>query len=81
MNDNMKKYLEVFETMFQVDEAKAKTLNYQDVVAWDSIGHMDLIATLEDTFDIEMETNDIINFNSFAKGVEILKKYGIDLGE
>ena len=81
MNDNMKKYLEVFETMFQVDEAKAKTLNYQDVVAWDSIGHMHLIATLEDTFDIEMETNDIIDFNSFAKGVEILKKYGIDLGE
>ena len=40
---------------------------------------MDLIASLEDEFDIMMEADDIIDFNSFEKGIEIMKKYGIDM--
>ena len=63
----------------EVDAEKAKTLKYQDVEAWDSIGHMDLIASLEDEFDIMMEADDIIDFNSFEKGIEIMTKYGIDM--
>ena len=47
------------------------------VELWDSVGHMTLIAALEDTFDIMMETDDIVDFSSFEKGKEILEKYGI----
>ena len=40
---------------------------------------MELIDELEDAFDIEMETDDIIDFSSFAKGQEILsEKYSVD---
>ena len=46
---------------------------------WDSIGHMQLMATLEDTFDIMMDTDDIIDFSSYEKGIEILKKYDIEI--
>ena len=54
-------------------------LEYQQVKTWDSIGHMGLISALEDAFDIEFETDDIIDFSSYEKGKEIIKKYGIEV--
>ena len=76
---NEEKYLNIFKESFDVDEATARTLKYQDIPAWDSVGHMSLIAALEDDFDIMMDTDDIIDFNSFEKGREILaKNYGIE---
>ena len=47
-------------------------LEYQAVTEWDSVGHMTLIAALEDAFDIMMDTDDIIDFSSYEKGKEIL---------
>lgn len=46
---------------------------------WDSIGHVKLITMMEDTFDLMFETEDILNFNSYEKGKEILRKYGINV--
>ena len=40
---------------------------------------MSLMAALEDAFDIMLDTDDIIDFSSFQKGKEILKKYEIEL--
>ena len=40
---------------------------------------MSLIATLGDAFDIMMETDDIIDFSSYRKGMEILaEKYNVE---
>ena len=63
---NLEKYTKIFTESFEVDAEKAKTLKYQDVEAWDSIGHMDLIASLEDEFDITIPAIEIVpaNFNS-----------------
>ena len=44
---------------------------------WDSVGHMALVASIETTFDIMMDTNDVIDMSSFKKCREILGKYGI----
>jgi acyl carrier protein len=52
-------------------------LIYNSVAAWDSVGHMSLMAALETEFDIMMETDDIIDFSSYPKGMEILAKYEI----
>ena len=52
---------------------------YESIEEWDSIGHMGLIAELEDSFEISMEMDDIIDFSSYVKGKEILKKYDIDV--
>ena len=41
------------------------------------IGHMTLIAALEEKFKISFETDDIVDFSSYFKGIEILKKYRI----
>ncbi len=40
---------------------------------------MSMIAALEETFDIMMDTDDIVDLSSFAKGIEILKKYDIEI--
>jgi acyl carrier protein len=46
---------------------------------WDSIGHMALVAELEDRFGIEIDTDDIIDMSSYAKTIEILQRYGVDV--
>lgn len=78
---NLEKYTNVFVENFEISEDAAKELKYQDIEAWDSIGHMDLIASLEEAFDIMMETDDIIDFNSYKKGIELIEKYGINMNE
>ena len=71
---NLEKYVQVFCETLQITEDKLDGLKYQGVELWDSVGHMTLIANLEDAFDIMMETDDIIVFPSFEKGKEILTK-------
>lgn len=75
---NMEKYTQVFVEMFGKSADEVKNLHYQDIIEWDSVGHMTLVSSLEDTFDIMMETDDIIDFESYEKGIEILKKYNVD---
>lgn len=78
--NNLEKYMNVFMETFEVSAEEAQGLKYQDIEAWDSVGHMGLVSALEDTFDIMMDTDDIIDFNSFEKGKEILSKadYGVE---
>ena len=73
------KYLNVFTETFDITAEEARTLAYQIIPSWDSVGHMQLIAALEETFDIMLDTDDIIDFSSFEKGKEILKKYDVEL--
>ena len=75
---NYEKYTKVFKDTFEIESESVEDLEYQGIDNWDSVGHMALIAALEDAFDIMMETDDIIDFNSFKKGIEILStKYDI----
>ena len=75
--DNNGKYIQAFIDSFSVTADEASALEYQSIAAWDSVGHMSLIAALEDAFDIMMDTDDIIDLSSFEKGKEILAKYEI----
>lgn len=78
---NLEKYTDAFTKTFEISADEAKVLKYQDIKAWDSVGHMGLIAAIEEAFDIMMETEDIIDLNSFEKGKEILAKYDIDFAK
>lgn len=75
----LEKYNHVFIESFGVTDADLKNLEYQGVKAWDSVGHMAMVSELEDTFDIEMDIEDIIEISSYEKGKEILGRYGIKL--
>lgn len=73
----LKKYSDIFISNFQITEEQLPGLSYQSINSWDSVGHMGLISSLEDTFDIMFDTDDIIDLSTFEKGIEILKKYDI----
>ena len=76
---NKEKYKKTFIEALALDENKFKeNIKYNDVEEWDSIGHMTLMSALEETFKISIETDDIIDFSSFKKGIQILKKYKIN---
>ena len=76
---NYDRYVNVFVNTFDIDSSSLDTLEYQGIENWDSVGHMGLIAAIEDEFGIMMETDDIIDLSSFKKGMEILStKYGIE---
>ncbi len=74
---DLEKYNKAFTESFGIGESKLAGLTYQSIPEWDSVGHMSLIAAIEDSFDIMMETDDIIDLSSYEKGKEILAKYDI----
>ncbi|MDD8018407.1 MAG: acyl carrier protein [Bacteroidota bacterium] len=76
---NLIKYNEAFISSFQITEDQLANLTYQSVQGWDSVGHMALIAALEESFDIMMDTDDIVDFSSYEKGKAILKKYNVTI--
>jgi acyl carrier protein len=77
MMSNLEKYNAVFLSSFNIDENDLRNLTYQSVSGWDSVGHMNLVSLLEENFDIMFDTDDIIEFSSYEKGKEILKKYDV----
>lgn len=76
---NLEKYNQAFIEALEIEESQLAGLEYQSIEAWDSVGHMGLIAAIEDAFDIMMDTDDIIDLSSYEKGKEILSSnYGIE---
>ena len=72
--DNKEKYKEIFTKSLSIDETKFNDkIKYNDIPEWDSIGHMTLMSELEEGFNISIDTDDIIDFSSFKKGIQILK--------
>lgn len=74
----IEQYNDIFMTTLNLNEDEATTAVYQQG-NWDSVGHMALVSAVEETFGIMMDTDDIIDFSSYLKGMEILKKYDVKL--
>ena len=75
---NKGKYDQAFIESFSIDANDLNDkLEYNSIQTWDSVGHMGLIAALEEQFDIMMEMDDIIDFSSYQKGFEIVAKYEV----
>jgi len=76
--DNNQRYYNVFANIFEGCDAKFdENFTFADVEIWDSLTHMDLVAKLEDEFEIMLKTEDILNFGSFENGKRILSEYGV----
>lgn len=75
---NKEKYQKIFiESLSIESNSFNENIKYNEIPEWDSIGHMTLISGLEDGFQISLETDDIVDFSSYKKGIEILKKYKV----
>ncbi len=78
--NNLEKYNKVFCDSFSISEKDLENnLEYNSIETWDSVGHMGMIAELEDKFEIMLDTDDIIDFSSYEIGKDILKKYDIEV--
>ena len=76
---NEKKLIKVFANALGVNEnIITDDLQYNSIPQWDSVAHMSLVAEIEETFDIMLDTDDIIDMSSPAKAKEILVKYDVE---
>jgi acyl carrier protein len=75
---NYELLIETFHKALEIDKNLiVPNLEYNSIPEWDSVAHMTLISQLEDTFDIMLDTEDIIDMSSVQKAIYILEKYGI----
>lgn len=78
--NNLDKYNKVFTETFSIKLEKLnEQFTFRSVPMWDSVAHMELISSIEDTFDIMLDTDDILDFTSYNDGKIILEKYEIKL--
>jgi acyl carrier protein len=76
--ENCQKLTETFAKALNIDrEMVVDDLAYNSILEWDSIAHMALIAKLETTFNVMLDTNDIIDLSSVQVAKEILGKHGV----
>ncbi len=60
-------------------DTNVQTLEYRGIEEWDSVAHMQLVSELESTFDIMLDTEDVIGMSSYEKAREILRKHGVEV--
>lgn len=75
---NREKYCKAFQTAFET-EADVSAFQFKVTKEWDSIGHMVLVTTIEEGFEITLEPEEIIALSSFQNGIEILRSKGIEI--
>ena len=74
------KYNKVFSEVFGVAENVLNdNFSKDSVKGWDSVHQLNIIALLEEEFDIMFEPEDIMGFTSYKAGKEILRVYGVEI--
>lgn len=77
---NLEKYNQAFMEVFNVDPSILNDdFAKNSVDEWDSVHQLNIIALLEESFDIMFDPEDIMEFTSYGKGRDILKKYDVEL--
>ena len=79
MKENLDLYNEVFRTTFCLDaDTPLNSLQLKLSPQWDSVGHINLVSALEETFEIDIDPVDMFEITTYEKGKVILSdKYGI----
>ena len=78
--NNLEKYNNAFIEVFGVEEsALGSNFNKDSVDGWDSVHQLNIIALLEESFDIMLDPEDIMELTSYEKGKELRAKYEVEL--
>ncbi len=78
MDETLERLKKVFTVVFSLGEGTSfEELRYREIEQWTSVGHMRLIAEIEETFDVMLETDEILDMSSFDKAKEILGRYNV----
>ena len=77
---NLEKLNGIFCEVFSVDAgALGAGFDHKSVEGWDSVRQLSLTAAVEDSFDIMLDPEDILEFTSYDNAKTILAKYDIEL--
>lgn len=77
---NIEKYNNAFVEVFGVDNSVLNNgFSKDSVESWDSVHLLNIIALLEESFDVMLDPEDIMAFTSYQAGMEILGKYEVEL--
>lgn len=78
--ENGKKYNVIFMEVFSVgEEVLNDEFKQGNVENWNSIHQLNLVSYIEESFDVMLDTEDILGLTSYSKGKEILvSKYNIN---
>ena len=77
---NKEKYIQAFLIAFGADRAELGAgYTTETIEKWDSMTHMTLVSELEDAFNIMLDAEDIVELKTFDSGIEILKKYQVEI--
>ena len=67
----------VFEKVFDLEPREfSEKLVPEDVLRWDSLGHMSMVMELEERFGLSFEVDEIMEMSSAGKILEILRAKG-----
>lgn len=75
LNDRLRTtFVEALDLDSDVD---VENLKYRDIEQWDSVGHMALVAAIEDEFDVQFDTDQVIDMSSFKVAADMLRGMGV----
>jgi acyl carrier protein len=58
------------------EDVDVENLKYREIEEWDSVGHMALVAAIEDEFDVQFDTDQVIDMSSFKVALDMLRVLG-----
>lgn len=73
------KYKKIFAETFNVELSKVESLKFKECPEWDSVGHVTLIANIEEGFGVTLHPEEMLDLNSFDAGIKLLKHHGFDI--
>ena len=74
--NNLEKLNNIFCEVFSVEvSALGAEFDNKHVDGWDSVRQLSLTTSVEDTFDIMLDPEDILEFTSYENAKNILAKY------
>ncbi len=69
---------QVFRTALDLgDDVDVTALAYGQHEGWDSVGHMVLVAEIEDTYGVLLDTDDVIGLSDYGAAVALLSRLGV----
>tara|TARA_B110000046_G_scaffold172321_1_gene193976 strand:- start:149 stop:379 length:231 start_codon:yes stop_codon:yes gene_type:complete len=75
MNDRLRKILS---DVFEVKENEiTELLTKDDFDSWDSLRQMDLVVSLEEEFDFQLEIEDIVRLDSVKEIINVLNSKNV----
>ncbi|TNC27488.1 acyl carrier protein [Amycolatopsis alkalitolerans] len=63
----------MFVSALDLDEdADVEKLEYRGIEAWDSVGHITLVAAIEDEFEVQLDTDQVLDLSSYKAALDLV---------